>query len=208
MFDQYHGSEHHDNLIPHAFYMCKGFGKYKHAFETDSNSSDQYRRLTDELTQEKDFKFIVNELCIEGENKVITLAMLKRKTINSSEAFSPRSITTYAETALRNCKNAAAFGKQFMDPNGSLPSGWSRENYFDRVLDLMYTKITHEPKAKKALNADARVEILSKKRPDGWVFNGFMAFVLFGPLATDESLKSNLMSGSMYSISFRLISHP
>lgn len=72
MFDQYHGNKNHDNLIPHAYYMSKGFGKYKHAFDQDSNYDDQYLQLTDELTQEKDYKFIVNEIQIEGQTNVIT----------------------------------------------------------------------------------------------------------------------------------------
>ena len=208
MFDQYHGNKNHDNLIPHAYYMSKGFGKYKHAFDQDSNYDDQYLRLTDELTQENDYKFIVNEIQIEGQTNVITLAMLKRKTLNSNQAFSPRSITTYAETALRNCKNAIALGQQFFDSNGLLPSGWSRQNYLEKVLDLMYDKITNEPKARKALDGDIRADLMSKKRPTGWVFNGFMAFVLFGPLAKDDSLKSNLMTGSKYKIVSSLALNP
>ena len=74
--------------------MAKGLGKYKHAFDQYSNNDDdQYLWLTDdELTQEKDYKFIVNELNIEGESNVSTLAMLRRKTINSNQ-------TTCAATA-------------------------------------------------------------------------------------------------------------
>ena len=72
----------------------------------------------------------------------------------------------------------------------------------------MYDKITNEPKARKALDGDIRADLMSKKRPTGWVFNGFMAFVLFGPLAKDDSLKSNLMTGSKYKIVSSLALNP
>lgn len=196
MYENYHGVDGKPHVIPHAYYFTKGYGKYKSI--TESSDEDRYQRLTDELTQENEYKFIVNEINIPEENKVITLAMLKRKSINSKDVFSERSITSYAETAMRNCKNAYALGKQFIQADGSLPSGWSRKDFFDKVLDLMYEKTSNEPKGKKVSDGGDRAEILAKERPKRWVFNGYMAFVLFGPFAVDDIHKSNLMSGSKY----------
>ena len=56
----------------------------------------------------------------------------------------------------------------------------------------MYVKITKE----KTADGKDREEILSQRRPANWVFDGFMAFVAFGPLALSAEMKSNLMSGS------------
>jgi hypothetical protein len=42
-------------------------------------------------------------------------------------------------------------------------------------------------------NGAERDDILSQKRKPGWVFNGYMAFVMYGPLALDRKYKSNIM---------------
>jgi hypothetical protein len=105
MYENYHGDEKKTHVIPHAYYFTQAFGKFRAAMER--SDVDNHDRLINEVTKEKDHTFIVNEVSIPGEDKVITLSMLKRKSINSKEVFSARSIQTYAETAMRNCKCAA-----------------------------------------------------------------------------------------------------
>lgn len=192
MNEYYHGVEEKPHIIHHAWYFSKGYGKFAAAME--QSDTDGYRRLTAEVTQERDHSFIVNEIRIENEKKVITMAMLKRKSVNSDTTLSAWAIQSYAETALKNCKKATYLGQQFIQSDGNLPSGWSRQDYFSKVLDLMYDKISNETKGKKVLDGEERDEIKSNERPPHWVFNGFMAFVLYGPLASEE-LKSSIMSG-------------
>lgn len=182
-------------ISPYPFLNPFITGKGKFGTAMERGDEDGFMRLTREVTNENDTMFIVNELPIKDEPKCITLAMLKRQTLKSKAAIKARTITTYAETAIRNCKLASAFGKQFIQPNGSLPSGWSRQDYFNNVLDLMYQKVMVDPKGKSIMDGEEREEMLSKDRPPRWVFNGYMAFVLYGPLA-DEQLQSKLMSGT------------
>ena len=98
---------------------------------------------------------------IAGDNsKVITLRLLQRKSIKSDVIFSQRSIERYAEVAVRNCKQATAAGMQFLQADGTLPSGWSRQDFFGKVLlvDIKYVKITNEGEGKKP-----RMEKIVKK---------------------------------------------
>jgi hypothetical protein len=130
--------------------------------------------------------------------------MIKRKTINSDGIFSARTIQNYADTAVRNCKLATAFSVHYMQ-DGCLPSGWSRKDFIDKILDKMYDKLSTKPKSKKIINGEEREELLTQQRPPLWVFNGFMAFILYGPLAATVELKSNLMSGSKYSFIYLFV---
>jgi hypothetical protein len=196
LYENYHGIPDKPHVLHQAWLFTQGKGKFSGAM--NRSDDDGYLRLLPELTQENDFSFIINEIkTYEDKNLVITLAMLKRKSLNSECIFSMRSIQSYAETAVKNCKLATSFGKPFIKSDGSLPSGWSRLDFLNKVLDLMYDKIRNEPKSKKIESGEEREVVLSATRPKQWIFNGYMAFVLYGPLAFDTNLKSNLMSGSM-----------
>jgi hypothetical protein len=194
-YENFHGDASKPHVLHHAWYFTQGKGKFGAVMQR--SALDGQLHLLQEATREEDYDFVINEIPIVGDNsKVITLANIKRKTINSNVPVSPRSVKLYAEKALKNCKLAACFGKQFIQLDGNLASGWSRKDYFDKVLDLMYEKLRNEPKGKKIEDGDAREEVFQEKRPSNWVFNGFMAFVAFGPLATNDEWKSSLMTGS------------
>lgn len=130
-----------------------------------------------------------------GKNKIITLAMIKRRSINSDGVFSARSIQSYAETTVKNCKIATAVTKQFVQSDGSIPSGWSKQDVYNKVLDIMYTRISNEPKIKNIIDGDEREEVRAKERPARWIFNGFMVYVLYGPLAPEDRRSSIITGG-------------
>jgi hypothetical protein len=193
LYELYHGDVTKPHLIHHAHHFSQGLGKYKDAM--DRSRDDGYLQISQELTQEKEFQFVINEVRLEDVANVITLSLIKSKTIKSDVIFSGRSVQTYADDAIANCKKATAFSARFIQ-DGNLPSGWSRTTFINKILDLMYENISSEPKSKKIVDGDEREELFTKQRPKGWVFNGFMAYILYGPLATANELKSNLMSGS------------
>ena len=201
MFEFYHGLPNKPHMIQNCWLFTHGKGKFASVLE--ESTVDGRLHLCKEATQEEAYDFIVSEIPIAGDNsKVITMAQLKQKSINSDNPFSSRSVVTYAETAVKNCKKAVSIGKKLLQADGNLPSGWSRQDYFTKVLDLMYIKIKNEPKSKNAANGDEREEVFQENRPPHWVFQGFMAFVALGPLATRDGWKSSLMTGGKYSFHF------
>ena len=122
MSENYHGVHNKPHVLHHAWYFTQGKGKFASVLQR--SLTDGRLHLSKEASYEEDYDFIINEIPIEGDNsKVITLANLKRKSINSDAPFSSRSVTSYAETALRNCKIAVSIGKQFFQADGNLPSG-------------------------------------------------------------------------------------
>lgn len=68
-------------------------------------------------------------------------------------------------------------------------------DFLNSILDAMYIEEL-KGNAQNSECANKREEILSQQRKPGWVFNGFMAFAMFGPLAIDAPFKSkNIMKG-------------
>lgn len=201
MHDNYHGVVEKPHILAHAWMFTQGMTTANRKFASIMERSivDGRTRLKQEATQETDYAFTVSEIPFEGDNsRTITLLLLRRKGINSTFFFSLQSVEKYAETAVKYCKSATAFGCKLLQADGSLPSGWNRQDFFDKVLDHMYIEIKNEPDAKKTKSGEEREALLSTERPPKWVFPGFMAFVAFGPLAESEDLKSNLMTGRMY----------
>lgn len=197
MYENYHGDENRPHILHHAWLFTQGKGKFGAVME--QSPVDGRKRLTNDATQE-DHNFTISEIPLAGMDvgKVITLSLLKKKSINSDVLFSEASVFSYAMDSVKLCKQAVAAGKAFLQPDGSLPSGCNKQDYYNKVLDIMYEKVKGEPDVKKALDGTTRVAILERERPPNWVFNGWMAFVAFGPMAEDSALKSNLMTGGKF----------
>ena len=88
---------------------------------------------------------------------------------------------------------AVACGRGILGSNDNLPSGYGRQDYFHYVLIGMYQKLVLEKLCKEAVSGEDREKIMATPRKPDWTFAGMMTFVAFGPLAIDESHKSNQM---------------
>lgn len=177
------------NQINHADLFVVGHGRFEKCFNVGDDNS---LIIHPELTQEPHQVFIVKKDEEEGYNEknVITVQMLRRKTLKSSEPLSRSNIRSNAVKALKFCKLAMTAGKKYLDSNGNLPSGFNRQDYFDKVLDEMYKQHLNT-KAEEIADGKEREKLRSQTRKPGWVFDGFMAFVMFGPLARDDRYISN-----------------
>ena len=82
---------------------------------------------------------------------------------------------------------------EYLDKNGMLPSGCSRQDCINYVLNGMYKKLVLEGKAKQSVSSEEREKVMAEERPSSWTFPGIMAFVAFGPIATSDDHKSNMM---------------
>jgi hypothetical protein len=187
------------NQINHAAFFCSGEGRFAKCFQQLENGN---LILIPELTVTEPNRVFRVEMTSDKNDEQdpsgkITLALLRRKSPNSPRSISESNIRLQGLTAMRNCKLAATYAKQFLDKNGKLPSGCNLSDYMEHVLDAMHTKELAD-KASTMASGKEREELLLQQRKPNWAFYGYMAFVMYGPLAIDETFKSNNMLNGKY----------
>ena len=196
--EYYHGTKDNNKINQSASFMA-GDGKYQKMFDIDTDTGMKY--IKHELTQDATSTYFISSVVgdeDEGQpKKTITLRLINAKYPNSPHPVSGANVKKNGSDVLCNCKLAIGFGKSFLDANGKLPSGCNRQDYFNLVCDKMFQKEL-TTKCNNVKDSADREIIMSKKRPVDWFFPGFMSFVIFGPLATDESSKSELMMSGKF----------
>jgi hypothetical protein len=115
------------------------------------------------------------------------IALLKQATLSSARPITGLTLWNRAEEMLRNCKKAAAFAKEKLNPDGSLKSGLNADDVWEHVLEKMY-EYTNTTRNDVLDDDDDNLEDNSESvapgvRPPTWYFRGFWTFQLFGPLA-------------------------
>jgi hypothetical protein len=198
LLNVYHGF---DNLASQSEMFVRGEGAYSCLFDDtdDLNGIGGLKTLRNEITQDATTKFAVttDTSYIDVGKNSIPLKLLQLKFPKSDKRISGDTIKNKGAAVLANCKVAIPIGAQFLDKNGKLPSGRKIQDYLEHVLDGMYKKLVLEDKCKNVASSNDREKIMGESRPKGWIFNGFMAFVAFGPLALKDSDKSNMMMHGM-----------
>jgi hypothetical protein len=129
--------------------------------------------------------------------KTITRQHLGKSTISGKSSALVSGLTLWRrvdEHVLRNNKKAVAYGKDYFNSNGAVPTGGGEEDYLNFVLDKMWE---HECKNKnKAVSVDDDDDDSDdgdnegetrnrncEERPFDWYFPGFWVLALMGPMA-------------------------
>jgi hypothetical protein len=100
-------------------------------------------------------------------------------------------IYTLGTNALKNGKKAFSI-EQSAYKDGKLPSGWSDGDLDKFILDGMWRMLTgskvYDIEADSEANAEDETSQSdeSSDRPDGWIFQGWMAYCVLGPRADKE----------------------
>jgi hypothetical protein len=76
----------------------------------------------------------------------------------------------------KNCKKALGYGKRFLQADGWVKSGTHQADYFNYVNSCMHALKFPEHHVK-----DEKGEFSGIGKPDGWMFNGYIFFVLYSP---------------------------
>ncbi len=115
----------------------------------------------------------------------------------STTLIDGRAIYNLGLNSLKHCKKALAFEKQFLGPDGNLPSGTNVYDLNNFILEGMYKSLksgtidtiiaADEDKIKASNNNNNTSE-----RPYDWTFPGWIAYKLFGPRA-DRAYRSPLL---------------
>ena len=132
------------------------------------------------------------ELCL---GKELTYESLRYSTLNGNTLIPGRTLHSMALLTFQYGKKALAYAQAFLDSSKNLPSGEKEHDLLNYVLDEMYKEENHAKEKTIVLDGespsiddnDSNVTEVGK-RPDDWVFPGYVAFCLFGcPLITEES---------------------
>ena len=83
----------------------------------------------------------------------------------------------------RNCRKALGYGRKFLDPEGFCKSGNLQIDYFNYVNVCMH-ELEYPEMHKKEDGEDALVG--SRGKPRGWMFHGYIFFVLYSPRVEKE----------------------
>jgi hypothetical protein len=99
---------------------------------------------------------------------------------------------------LYECKKALAFATVYLAPNGGKPpSGHTKIDYYNHLLDQMWLAEQKVPKEKTEEDGENECgenkkekggDVLDGERPQDYMFVGFVAFALFGAPTSQKGL--------------------
>jgi hypothetical protein len=140
---------------------------------------------------------------------VVTTSTLPKRG-KSAKKLSGRGIMAQAESVFRNYKLAVLEGQLFLDSNGKLPSGTTKVDYFNFARKRMYHLLKGQqggadPETDPTDETEPATDYQAEM-PEGWMFAGFMAFVLFGPFGEEDDqmnwLKASKSAGTAGYVNF------
>jgi len=142
------------------------------------------------------------------------MTTLEVASFKTTKLLTGRALLGQATQALCEMKKALAFVQDHLDKEGNpIKSGETPESIITALLDFMWLEqstkkaataekkkakddSTSPPKKKQKVQvandskdgtaSDEKVTSKGRKRPDDWVFKGFMAFYFFGPFAENR----------------------
>jgi hypothetical protein len=219
-----HGDKTNPLSMSQISQFVQGRGAFANAFDVMTGANSHDLLLKDVLTPGRDELTLITvgtgPGCIQEE--VLKCATLPKKG-KAANVLTGRTIHKQAMTVVANFRCAVAEGLKFLNSDGSLPSGTTKEDYYNFVRERMY----HEMKGQTSKNGDPPGAAVKNngsggsgsngkavyddfmsaendcdgyegKMPDDWIFDGYMAFVLFGPFGADEDKLDWLKHGTFY----------
>jgi hypothetical protein len=202
----FHGSEGYASVLD---MFMKVSGVYESAFlelplennrEGNEHRNGKMHELKSILHCELGSRFILHE---GGFNRD-ALANDKKNT-----KVQGRRLTEKATVGIANYKHSLAFWKEWLGPNEQFPSGKGLEDGLLYVRQKMYVKLRNEyiasaycKKVKKLQKEEKHEELRQLQEPEAmtegempliWTYNGYYAFVLYGPSGLTGKTFSCLM---------------
>ena len=183
MFKAFHGTEAHASVLD-SFIM--GTGLYSEAFDKadiDVNRAGNQDRAADGCM------LLLKDLlhCDPSSNFAVHDPGFSREAIAvvKGERIAGRNLNDKAMKVLANYKYALKFHKQFVDSRDNNPSGTKLADMLLFVRKKMFVEFRgckNRPTGAPPKDKDGNEkEFTEEDMPCKWVFNGYMAFALFGP---------------------------
>jgi hypothetical protein len=202
--DQFHGNDA-AGIVSQVSQVVNGLPPYNALYkkQTDivTNSSVSSSASVTSLVLKKEISQS-EAVIIAGRD--ITVSVLENTTKTSKELVKGRKLFNDANTALKNIRKAWAVLKDlpevsFVDNEIEYKSGVTAEEVKGKLLDGMHqllkgkTSLDKNNKEEEDEDNTAINNFADQPRPAGWFFQGWMAFLLFGPFA-DEKERLDLIS--------------
>ena len=210
MFDLFHGNSK-SGIVPNVQQLIAREEPYDRLFQQRDenivrNNDNRKHHLWPSLTRgEKNF-YIDKHITLEE--------VLSQRDYKSKELLQGRTIHNHARTTLANVRKACSLVKDLLKEDGTpVKSGETIEDVMETMLEEMYAMLN----GKKNVEEEGVVRIAdddvsdgedvvgtnpsgvtdsnrNDERPASWFFHGFMAVLLFGPLAPKEQRLSFFFS--------------
>jgi hypothetical protein len=191
--EHFHG-EKKKGIISHLDQLCTAQGDYAELYE--KTNKDQLKYL---YTQSN------SHLYFAGEH--IVRDVLERVNFNGSQLCNGRYLKEQSAKTLRTVRKACTRVRQWVNEDGTPKKNGNRtiEEICELLLDDMYEFLKGKQNMDEEKVEDSGTEDLELNedtgedtttgRPANWIFHGYMAFVLFGPLATESRRLDFLLNG-------------
>ena len=133
----------------------------------------------------------------------ITKALIQQLSKTGKALVTGRTLKKQDDAVIRNGKKALSIALKYLDKKSELePSGQKMEDYETHILDQMYLLLDGKfdltgPEESNndddddddngvGSNNEVRVGGILQGRPENWIFHGYYAFLLCGPMAAPE----------------------
>jgi hypothetical protein len=195
--DQFHGNDA-AGIVSQVSQVINGLPPYNALYkkQTDivTNSSVSSSTSVTSLVLKKEMSQC-EAVIIAGRD--ITVSVLENTTKTSKELVKGRKLFTDANIALKNIRKAWAVLKDlpevsFIDNEIEYKSGVTADEVKGKLLDGMHqllrgkTSLDKNNKDEEDDDNAAINNFCDQPRPAGWFFQGWMAFLLFGPFADEK----------------------
>jgi hypothetical protein len=188
LFIAFHGAPDQD-IVSFALQCISGQGAFESLWDKEEDAAGvNTLTLTSAVSRRDDSRYI--------SNKNLTVNSVSVTNQKNGVPMDGRAIFNLACRALKHCKKALSFMKQFL-VNGQLPSGTNEDDLDIFILDNMYRilkggDIDTIDDAEDDVAADAAA---TTTRPEEWFFPGWAAYKAFGPRAPTEYQTELLLLG-------------
>jgi hypothetical protein len=181
----YFGDVKNSDSIGYAEQMLQGMGAFGPMFE----------RVEGTLRMKHMFHLMEEDIIVSDvpKEKGINMAVLSSKRLSNRVKLTPRTIWDFGKLVEKNGKKALALLSQsdYSDciKTGIMPSGKNFDDYLNTLRELMYKELgvntidlEDDEETKTAGPSSGDVEQMK----DSWMFPGFLAFALWGPILPDD----------------------
>ena len=188
IYNIFHGDAGDKNSIGLVEMMMSGTGIAEDMYfaqETEIVDPNTPTKTTATSLQMKDICTLNPEKAyIVG--RLVTAEMLHSSTKKVGAPWiTGRTLLNQGTEVHRNCKKALGYGRKFLDPEGFCKSGNLQIAYFNYVNACMH-ELEHPEMHEEKEGEDALVLGSAGGKPTGWMFHGYIFFVLYSPRVEKE----------------------
>ena len=209
MFDLFHGNQN-TGTISNVSLLVGAEEAFEDLFEYSNHPVVNRNSTADSPVKQLKYRFCrrLQPMVLE---KQITVEILSRANYRNKSLLLGRTLYNNAKDVLTTVRKACAFAARLVDEDGvPVESGKTQDDVIEEMLSDMYRLLKGKKSSEVEEDEDPTSEseelptgsnddsVVDKNgdddRPASWFFHGFMAVLLFGPLAPKEQRLSFFFS--------------